>query len=55
MESLLGLFVHVDDFCQTFLPSLEQHLLNSGVAKGQRESVRAKHIVIYSTITWKAT
>ena len=23
MESLLELFVHVDDFCQAFLPNLE--------------------------------
>lgn len=37
MESLLELFVHVDDFCQTFLPSLEQHLLKSGTIKRHRE------------------
>jgi transposase len=36
MESLLELFVHVDDFCQTFLPSLEQHLLRSGAIQRRR-------------------
>lgn len=33
MESLLELFVSVDDFCQAFLPSLQKHLLNSGAVK----------------------
>jgi transposase len=33
MESLLELFVHVDDFCQGFLPNLEQYLLSSGAVK----------------------
>lgn len=37
MESLLELFVHVDDFCQTFLPKLGQYLLRSGAVKRQRE------------------
>lgn len=37
MESLLELFVHVDDFCQAFLPNLGQHLLNSGTVKRHRE------------------
>jgi hypothetical protein len=37
MESLLELFVHVDDFCQAFLPQLEQHLLSSGAIKRRRE------------------
>jgi transposase len=37
MKSLLELFVHVDDFCQVFLPILEQHLLTSGVIKRRRE------------------
>ena len=36
MESLPELFVHVDDFCQTFLPSLEQHLLSSGAIQRRR-------------------
>jgi hypothetical protein len=36
MESLLELFVHVDDFCQAFLPNLEQHLLSSGAFKRHR-------------------
>ena len=36
MESLLELFVHVDDFCQIFLPSLEQHLLSSGAIQRRR-------------------
>jgi transposase len=37
MESLLELFVHVDDFCQAFLPILEQHLLSSGAIQRHRE------------------
>jgi transposase len=36
MESLVELFVHVDDFCQAFLPQLEQHLLRSGVIQRRR-------------------
>ena len=39
MESLLELFVHVDDFCQAFLPNLEQYLLNSGAVKRCREEI----------------
>jgi len=30
MNSLLDLFVNVDDFCQVFLPQLEQQMLTSG-------------------------
>ena len=37
MESLLELFVCVDDFYQSFLPVLEQHLLTSGVIQRRRE------------------
>jgi transposase len=37
MESLLELFVHVDDFCQSFLPIFEQHLLTSGITQRRRE------------------
>jgi transposase len=37
MESLLELFVHVDDFWQAFLPHLEQHLLSSGAIQRHRE------------------
>lgn len=37
MESLLELFCHVDDFCQAFLPKLEQHLLESGAIQRRRE------------------
>lgn len=37
MNSLLELFVQVDDFCQLFLPVLEGHLINSGVTKRRRE------------------
>lgn len=36
MESLLELFVHVDDYCQSYLPVLEQHLLTSGQIKRRR-------------------
>jgi transposase len=36
MESLLELFVHVDDFCQAFLPQLEQQLLTSGAMQRRR-------------------
>jgi hypothetical protein len=38
MESLLELFVQVDDFCQAFLPPMEQYLLSSGAVKRHRES-----------------
>jgi transposase len=37
MESLLELFVHVDDFCQSFLPIFEEHLLTSGITQRRRE------------------
>jgi len=37
MESLLELFVHVDDFCQTFVPQLERLLLHSGAIQRRRE------------------
>lgn len=37
MESLVELFCDVDDFCQVFLPNLEQHLLSSGAVKRHRE------------------
>jgi hypothetical protein len=30
MESLVELFVSVDDFCQAYLPQFEKHLLQSG-------------------------
>jgi hypothetical protein len=36
MESLVELFVHVDDFCQAFLPKLEQDLLQSGAIQRRR-------------------
>ena len=36
MESLVELFVHVDDFCQIYLPKLEQHLLESGAIRRRR-------------------
>jgi transposase len=37
MESLLELFVHVDDFCKVFLPRFEQQLLASGVRQRRRD------------------
>jgi len=36
MESLVELFVHVDDFCQTFLPQFEKQLLQSGIVHRRR-------------------
>lgn len=36
MESLLELFVDVDDFCQTFLPTYEKQLLTDGAIKRRR-------------------
>lgn len=36
MESLVELFVSVDDFCQAFLPRLEKHLLQSGQIQRRR-------------------
>jgi hypothetical protein len=37
MNSLLEMFVQVDDFCQVFLPVLEGHLITSGVIQRRRE------------------
>ncbi len=37
MESLLALFVHVDDFCKVFLPFWTNYLLTSGAKQRQRE------------------
>jgi transposase len=37
MQSLVELFVHVDDFCQAFLPELENHLLQSGAIQRRRD------------------
>lgn len=37
MESLVELFVSVDDFCQAFVPQLEQDLLHSGAIQRRRE------------------
>jgi transposase len=37
MQSLVELFVHVDDFCQAFLPELENHLLKSGAVQRRRD------------------
>ena len=36
MESLLELFVNVDDFCQVFLPFWEQKLMQDGSKKRRR-------------------
>jgi Transposase DDE domain len=37
MDSLLELFVHVDDFCQLFMPVVEQQLLRSGHQQRRRQ------------------
>ena len=37
MDSLLELFVHVDDFCQVFMPAMEQQLLQSGQCQRLRQ------------------
>ena len=47
MTSLVELFVHVDDFCQVFLPRLKPYLLASGVF--QRE--RARSLTISEVMT----
>jgi transposase len=47
MESLLELFVSVDDFCQTFLPTLEPHLLSSGI----RQRRRARSLSVSEVMT----
>ncbi|MGQ9556078.1 MAG: hypothetical protein ACUVWR_18405, partial [Anaerolineae bacterium] len=40
MESLVELFCSVDDFCQAFLPTLEQHLISSGLkSRGRARSL----------------
>ena len=36
MESLIELFLHVDDFCQTFLTWLEPEVPASGVSQHRR-------------------
>ncbi|HTX91236.1 MAG TPA: IS982 family transposase, partial [Anaerolineales bacterium] len=49
--SLLELFVDVDDFCQTFLPTWERLLLGDGtrkrLRKGQLTVSEIMTIVIY--------
>ena len=51
MESLLELFVSVDDFCQAFLPFWEKKLLADGSRKrqrsGQLSSSEVMTIIIY--------
>ena len=47
MESLLELFVAVDDFCRAFGPQLEQHLLSSGAVKRRR----ARSLTLSEVIT----
>jgi transposase len=37
MDSLLELFVHVDDFCKVFLPFWQQQLLTAGARQRQRD------------------
>jgi hypothetical protein len=37
LESLLALFVHVDDFCKVFLPFWNRQLLSCGARQRQRE------------------
>ena len=48
MESLLKMFVHVDDFCQAFLPKLEQSLLGSGAVKRHRR--RSTYAEAYASL-----
>ena len=47
MESLVELFVHVDDVCQAFLPKQEQHMLSSG----QRQRRQARTLSISEVMT----
>jgi Transposase DDE domain len=47
MESLLELFVPVDDFCQAFLHGLEQHLLSTGAI----QRLRARSFSISEVMT----
>jgi hypothetical protein len=37
MESLVELFCHVDDFCQVFMPKMEERLISSGVKMRRRQ------------------
>ena len=46
MDSLLELFVNVDDFCQVFLPQLEQQMLTSGAIKRRR--TRSLSVIVHS-------
>ncbi len=47
MGSLLELFVHVDDFCQEFIPAMEQQLLQSG----QRHRIHQRPLSISEVMT----
>jgi Transposase DDE domain len=47
MDSLLELFVHVDDFCQHFMPVIEQQLL----ASGQRQRHRQRSLSMSEVMT----
>jgi hypothetical protein len=47
MESLLELFCHVDDFCNSFLPTWQANLLNCG----QRQRRRARRLSDSEVIT----
>ncbi len=44
MESLIELFIHVDDFCQAFLPQLDQHLLNSAMVRVAERPTPPHHL-----------
>lgn len=37
MESLVELFCHVDDFCQVFLPTMENKVIGSGIKTRKRD------------------
>ncbi len=39
MNSLVELFVSVDDFCMSFLPKLKQQMLSSGAMQRQTSQV----------------
>lgn len=47
MDSLLELFVHVDDFCQEFMPAMEQQQLHSG----QRQRRRPRALSVSEVMT----
>jgi hypothetical protein len=51
MQSLVELFVHIDDFCPAFLPELEKHLLDfSGCMSQSTDRILIQKRAIVETV-----